>query len=47
MNTFRIYEDLRVSLGDEAARALAQTLGGMFDELRNTVTMDDLHVLRE
>jgi len=47
MNTFRIYEDLRVSLGDEAARALAQTLGGMFDELRNTVTKDDLHVLRE
>jgi multidrug efflux pump subunit AcrA (membrane-fusion protein) len=47
MNTFRIYEELRASLGDEAAKSLAQTLGGMFEELRNTVTKEDLRVLHE
>jgi hypothetical protein len=46
MNTFRIYEEFRESLGEPAARALAQTLGGMFEDLRNTVTKDDFHSLR-
>lgn len=47
MNTFRIYEELRASLGDEAAKSLAQTLGGMFEELRKTVTKEDLHTIQE
>ena len=38
MNTYRIYEDLRSSLGEEAARSLAHTLGPMFEELGKTVT---------
>jgi hypothetical protein len=38
MNTYRIYEDLRSSLGEEAAKSLAHTLGPMFEELGNTVT---------
>ncbi len=45
MNTFRIYEDFRESLGEPAAKALAQTLGGMFEELRNTVTKEDFRGL--
>jgi len=45
MNTFRIYEEFRESLGEPAARALAQTLGGMFEELRNTVTKEDFRTL--
>lgn len=45
MNTFRIYEDFRESLGEPAAKALAQTLGGMFEELRNTVTKEDFRTL--
>jgi chromosome segregation ATPase len=45
MNTFRIYEEFRESLGEPAAKALAQTLGGMFEELRNTVTKDDFRAL--
>jgi hypothetical protein len=47
MDTFRIYEELRVSLGDDAGKSLAHTLGGMFDELRNTVMKEEPHVLRE
>jgi len=38
MNTYRIYEDLRSSLGEEAAKSLAHTLGPMFEELGETVT---------
>lgn len=47
MNTFRIYEDLKASLGDAAAKSLAQTLGAMFEELRDTVTKEDFRILRE
>lgn len=45
MNTFRIYEDLRSSLGEEAAKSLAHTLGPMFEELGNTVTKADFREL--
>ena len=38
MNTYRIYEDLRLTLGEEAAKSLAHTLGPMFEEASNTVT---------
>jgi hypothetical protein len=38
MNTYRIYEDLRLTLGEEAAKSLAHTLGPMFEEARNAVT---------
>jgi myosin heavy subunit len=47
MNTFRIYEDFRAALGDAAAKSLAQTLGAMFEELRDTVTKEDFRILRE
>lgn len=46
MNTFRIYEEFRESLGEPAAKALAQTLGGMFEELRQTVTKEDFQTLQ-
>ncbi len=45
MNTFRIYEDLRSSLGEEAAKSLAHTLGPMFEELGNTVTKAEFREL--
>ncbi|NBX28905.1 hypothetical protein EBR04_00375 [bacterium] len=45
MNTFRMYEDFREAFGEPAAKVLAQTLGGMFEELRNTVTKDDFRGL--
>jgi len=47
MNTYRIYEDFRAKLGDAAAKSLAQTLGAMFDELKDTVTKEDFRILRE
>ena len=47
MNTFRIYEDFKATLGDAAAKSLAQTLGAMFEELRDTVTKEDFRILRE
>jgi hypothetical protein len=47
MNTYRIYEDLKATLGDAAAKSLAQTLGAMFDELKDTVTKEDFRILRE
>lgn len=45
MNTYRIYEDLRSSLGEEAAKSLAHTLGPMFEELGNTVTKAEFREL--
>lgn len=45
MNTYRIYEDLRSSLGEEAAKSLAHTLGPMFEELGNTVTKTEFREL--
>ena len=47
MNTFRIYEEFRGSLGEAAARSLAATLGTMFEELKDTVTKEDFRILRE
>ena len=47
MNTYRIYEDLRSSLGEEAAKSLAHTLGPMFEELGNTVTKAEFRELHE
>lgn len=47
MNTYRIYEDFKATLGDAAAKSLAQTLGAMFDELKDTVTKEDFRILRE
>lgn len=47
MNTYRIYEDFKATLGDAAAKSLAQTLGAMFEELRDTVTKEDFRILRE
>ena len=45
MNTFRIYEDLRNTLGEDAAKSLAHTLGPMFDELGDTPTRADIQEL--
>jgi len=47
MNTYRIYEDFKATLGDAAAKSLAQTLGTMFEELKDTVTKEDFRMLRE
>ena len=47
MNTCRIYEDFKASLGEGAAKSLAQALGTMFEELRDTVTKEDFRMLRE
>jgi hypothetical protein len=47
MNTYRIYEDFKATLGDAAAKSLAQTLGTMFEELKDTVTKEDFRTLRE
>jgi hypothetical protein len=47
MNTYRIYEDFKATLGDAAAKSLAQTLGTMFEELKDSVTKEDFRMLRE
>lgn len=47
MNTFAIYEQFRTVLGEDAAKGFAQTLGTMLEEARNSVTKEDLRILRE
>lgn len=47
MNTYRIYEDFKATLGDAAAKSLAQTLGTLYEELKDTVTKEDFRNLRE
>ena len=45
IDTYRIYEDLRLTLGEEAAKSLAHTLGPMFEEARNAVTKTEFREL--
>jgi len=47
MDTYRIYEQFKEPFGEPAARALAETLGSMFEELHNTVTKEDFRILRD
>jgi hypothetical protein len=47
MDTYRVYEQFKEPFGEPAARALAETLGSMFEELHNTVTKEDFRILRE
>jgi hypothetical protein len=47
MDTYRIFEQFKEPFGEPAARALAETLGNMFEELHNTVTKEDFRILRE
>ena len=47
MDTYRVFEELKGSLGEAGAKALVETLGGMFDELKNTVTKEDFRLLGE
>jgi hypothetical protein len=47
MDTYRIYEQFKDPFGEPAARALAETLGRMFEELHDTVTKEDFRTLRE
>jgi len=44
---YRVYEELKAALGENAAKALTETMGGMFEELRNAVTKDDFRRLGE
>lgn len=46
MNTYRIYEELRGTLGEEAAKSLAHTFGPLFEEVANSVTKEDLQELK-
>lgn len=46
MNTYRIYEELRGTLGEEAAKSLARTFGPLFEEVANSVTKEDLQELK-
>jgi len=46
MDTFRVYEKLSGSLGQEAAGQLAALLGDMMEELKNTVTKSDFSELK-
>ena len=45
MNTYRIYEELRSSLGEDVAKSLAHTLGPMFEELGDAVTKTEFREL--
>ena len=47
MDTDRIYEQFKERFGEPAARALAETLGNMFEELHDTATKEDFRILRE
>jgi len=46
LDTFSIYEELSVSLGDAPARAITKTLAKMHDDLANTVTKTEFNELK-
>jgi prefoldin subunit 5 len=47
MDTLSIYEQFRVSLGEEKAKVFAQTLGTMIEEAKNAATKDDIRLVNE
>jgi hypothetical protein len=47
MDTQLIFEELKGSLGDAAARSLTRTFAAVYEELRNGVTREDFRILRE
>jgi hypothetical protein len=47
MDTQLIFEELKGSLGDAAARSLTRTFAAVYEELRNGVTREDFRSLRE
>jgi hypothetical protein len=46
INTFKIYEELTATMGEEAARKLASVLGAIYEDLQNTVTKVEFNELR-
>jgi hypothetical protein len=47
LDTQLIFEELKGSLGDAAARSLTRTFAAVYEELRNGVTREDFRSLRE
>ncbi len=45
INTFKIYEELTATMGDEGARKLASILGALYEDLQNTVTKVEFNAL--
>jgi DNA repair exonuclease SbcCD ATPase subunit len=46
INTFKIYEELAPSMGEEPARRLTSVLGLIYEDLQNTVTKAEFNELR-
>ncbi len=46
-NTFKIYENLRQTFGDEPARVLTVTIGQVYEDLANVVTKVEFNELKE
>ncbi len=47
INTLKIYEELKEAPEPTAARKITEILGTIYEELRNTVTKEDLKELKE
>ena len=47
LNPFKIYENLKVTFGDEQAKALASVIGEVYENLANIVTKSDFNELKE
>ncbi len=45
INTYKIYTDLLDSLGETSAKKLTEILGGIYEDLQNTVTKEDFRNL--
>ena len=47
LNTLRLFDDLKETMNDTAARKIAQVMGDMYEELRNSVTKTEFNELKE
>ncbi len=47
LNTLRLYNELRQTMDAQAAEKLAEVLGWMYEDLRNTVTRTEFNELKE
>src|SRR3990167_2632534 len=47
INTLKIYHELSETMGEQSAKKLAEVIGGMYEELLNTVTKKDFNGLKD
>jgi len=47
LNTLKLYNNLKKTMNEDAAREISETLGAIYEDLKNTVTKEDFNELKQ